>query len=259
MRLRIFHIFCLFTCCLFNSGIVAAELSVTNQWRIEQSVHRCGKTDNALTYPEYWEDTITDENRETVCMAEQFAQLVAVEGEGWLKNEGVKFINKCKTQSKGNDAKYYACLQAGLEKITKQLSSSCKELGEEGLWDEGRCRRLVSYIFMTDFDKVMQANRPLITKVMDSKILKLLFSPIAAIILLILYVLDVVLLTDPGNWMRIPRFGFIVGTIILGTWFFQGELRFIGMGVAVLICVGGIIRNHIRVLFKPDKKKRRYP
>ncbi|MCK5177926.1 MAG: hypothetical protein KAR32_00215 [Candidatus Omnitrophica bacterium] len=254
MKSKIFHALCLLACCLLSPDIAAAELSMINQWRIEQAIDRCQRTDNTLIFPEYWGTTVTDENRETVCMAEQFARLAALEGDGWLKNKALEFINQCKTESEGNDTQYYTCLQAGLTKVTKELSSSCEELGEAGLWDGNRCRRLVSYIFIKDFDKVMQSNRPIVEKMMDSKTLKLLFSPIAAIILLLLYVLDVVLLTDLGNWWRIPKFGFLVGSVILGSWFLHGELHFAGMGAAVLICVGGIILNHIMVKSKSDKK-----
>lgn len=258
MKSRIIPIFCLFACCVVGAEIAAAELSVTNQWRIEQSVDYCGKTNNTLAYPEYWGSTVTDENRETVCLAEQYAQFVALEGGQWLENQGVEFINQCKAYSKGDNTKYFSCLREGLQQVTNQISSSCQELGDEGLWEEDRCRRLVTYIFIKDFDKILQTNRPLIKKLMDIKILKILFNPVTAIVLLLLFVLDIVLLTDPGNWMRVPGFGFLVGTIILASWFFQGELRFIGMGGAVLICVGGIIRNHILVVFKPDKKKGKY-
>ena len=191
-------------------------------------------------------------------MAEQFAQLVSDEGEGWLENKSLEFINQCKTHSAGNNTKYYSCLEMGLKKVTKQLSSSCQELGEEGLWDEDRCARLVSYIFIKDFDTIMQANRPLIEKVTGSKVLNSLFNPIVAIVLLILYVLNIVLLVDPGNWSGTSKFCFVVGAIILGSWFLKSEFRFFGMGGAILICVGGIILSYIKMLFKPDKKQGRY-
>ncbi|MCK5083456.1 MAG: hypothetical protein KAR31_11160, partial [Candidatus Omnitrophica bacterium] len=90
---------------MFIPGIVAAELSVVNQWRLEQATHRCGEMDNAITFPEYWRNSVTDENRETVCMAEQFAKIAAEEGDEWLKNASVEFIEKCKGVNEKDNAK----------------------------------------------------------------------------------------------------------------------------------------------------------
>ncbi|MCK5178471.1 MAG: hypothetical protein KAR32_03000 [Candidatus Omnitrophica bacterium] len=208
--------------------------------------------DNAITFPEYWRNSVTDENRETVCMAEQFAKLAAEDGEKWLQDRSVEFIDKCRELSAKDKTKYYQCLWKGVETIAKQVSSPCKELGDEGLWDEARCGRLISYIFTQGFNKVLLDNRPIVEKARDNKILKILFGPIAATILLLLYVLDVVLLTDPGNWWRIPKFGLVVGTIILVSWFLPDQWGFLGVSAAVFICVGGIIRNHIMALFKSD-------
>jgi hypothetical protein len=186
--------------------------------------------------------------------------MVAEDGDPWLKHAGVEFINQCKkTKSEGGDTAYYTCLQTGLKKVTGQLSGPCKELGEEGLWDEARCQRLISYIFIKEFDEVLRANRPILQKLMDRKVLNFLSNPILAIILLLLYVLDIVFWTDPGNWYRIPKFGFIVGALILISWFLDDQYRFLGIIVAVLICVGGIIRNHVLVLLKNKKKKEKYP
>ncbi|MBN1869762.1 MAG: hypothetical protein JW847_04200 [Candidatus Omnitrophica bacterium] len=259
MKLHIVSISCLFFLCLLGVRNVSAELSVTGKWRIEQAVQQCEKTGHAITYPEYWKDSVTEENRETVCVAEQFAQLVAVEGEDWLEQKSVAFIQQCKTQSKEDNTKYYSCLQAGLKEVMDGFfSSSCQEVGDEGLWDKDMCQRLVSYIFLKDFDKIFKDQRPLIEKLMDDKILKYVFSPIGAIILLVLFVLDLVFLTGSGNWPKISTSGLMVGTVILVSWFLKDKWRFIGMGVAVAASGTGIILNHILALFKTDKKKRKY-
>jgi len=116
---------------------------------------------------------------------------------------------------------------------------------------------LVSYIFIQKFDKVLTAHRPLIKKAMDVKLFRSLFTPIAAIICLVLFVLDVVILTDRGNWMRIPRFGFIVGTIILASLLLGEEFQFLGTGAAVIVSIIAIAWNHVKLIIKPEKKKRR--
>ena len=257
MRSKRLHIFCLSVFCLFVAGVAVAELSVTSQWRIEQAKHRCDTTENAIVYTEYWQDSVTDENRETVCMAEQFAKIAAEEGDEWLKNASVEFIEKCKGVNEKDNAKYYSCLRIGLEKISKQLSSSCKELEDEGLWDAARCERLVSYIFIKEFNKVLMDHRSIVEKAMENEILKFLFGPIPAIIMLLLYVIDIVLITDPGNWWRIPKLGLIVGTIILVSWFLPDQWKFLCLSFAILICIVGILGNHVAGLFKSDKEKKR--
>jgi len=254
VRPIVFRISYLSLFCLFITTPVSAELSVTNQWRIEQAIQHCKATDNALNYNEYWGNTVTEKNRETVCIAEQFAQLATFEGDRWLEHKAAAYIKECRENSQRNEKKYNACLQAGVKSITNELSSSCGELGKEGLWDAGRCRRLVSYIFLKNFNKVLKAHRPLMKKLMDFKLLGLLFNPIFAIMLLVLYVLDIVLLTDPGNWMRISKPVLIIGIAILVSMFLEGAPRFIGMGSAVLMSIGAILWNHLRMVMKKKKK-----
>ncbi len=91
-------------------------------------------------------------------------------------------------------------------------------------------------------------------KIADFKFLGLLFNPIVAIIFLIFFVFDVVVLTDPGNWMRISKPVLFIGIIILVTMFLEGTLRLIGMGIAVLMSIGAIIWNHLRGVIKKKKK-----
>ena len=238
------------------ANTVSAELSVTNQWRIEQAVERCKILSNALVYNEYWGDSVTDENRETVCIAEQFAQLAAFEGDGWLGHKAAIFIKECREKSNKDEDKYYACLNSGIEIIINQLSSPCVELGKEGLWETDRCNHLVSYIFLRKFEKVLEINQPLVKKLMGVTLLERLFNPIVAIVFLILFVFDIVVLTDPGNWMRIPRFAFVIGTVILVALFLNGMWQFLCFGAAVLISIAAIIRNHIVVTINKIKKKK---
>jgi len=132
-----------------------------------------------------------------------------------------------------------------------------QELGAEGLWDEKRCSRLVSYIFIQKFDKILTANRPLIDKVMGIKMLRSLFTPVVAIICLILFVLDIVVLTDRGNWFRIPRFVLTVGTIILASFFFGEIFQFFGTGGAVIVSISAIIWNHVKLIMESEKKEKK--
>jgi hypothetical protein len=239
---------------LLFSSVVAAELSVTSKWRIEQAIQRCHATDNALTYAAYWGNSVTEGNRETVCIAEHFAQLANWEGDEWLEEKAPVFISSCRVQAQKNDEEYSKCLQNGVRVITQQISSSCKELGEEGLWDESRCKDLISYIFITKFDKILLAQRPFLTKVMDNKVFQLLCHPITAILFLILFVIDVLVWIDPGNWMRVSKMALFVGSIISLSFFLKGQWRFLGMGIAVLTSVGAITWNHITAGMKSKRK-----
>jgi len=256
MRQRATHIICLFFLAAFAARIAAAELTVTTQWRIEQASETCTESGNALTFPDYWGEGVTDENHETVCIAEQFALLLKDDGQGWLDNASAIFIDTCKEAGGDDDVKYYQCLQKGLKKITKQVSAPCQELGEEGLWDEDLCRQLVSYVFIDDFQQVMEAHRPVLEKLAERETLHVIFGPIAAVIAMLLYVLDVVIWTDPGNWWRIPKFGSLVGALILGAWFLSSPWNLLGTAAAVCICVGGMVRNHILDAISPKRKKK---
>ena len=234
-----------------------AELSVTSKWRIEQAIHRCKQTDNMLTHSDYWGDSVTADNQETVCIAEQFAQQAASDGDAWLQNKSGEFINQCKEQAEGSDDKYFACLNEGVQAVLNQLTSTCKELGQEGLWDTARCNRLVSYIFLRDFDQVLAQHQPLLKKLAAIRWLRLLFNPITALAFLLAYVLNVILWIDPGNWMRVPKVVMVVGIMILVSMFLENEWRLLGFALATIISVVMIIFDHIKRITSPKTKEKK--
>ncbi|HQP10021.1 MAG TPA: hypothetical protein PKV41_01400 [Candidatus Omnitrophota bacterium] len=252
MRLKLSHLIFLF---LLLPDLAIAELSVTSKWRIEQAIQRCNATGNALTYTKYWGDSVNDENRETVCIAEHFAQLATFEGEEWLENDASAFIKDCMVKSNKDAKEYQACLQAGVETVTQQLSSACRELGAEGLWDKDQCKHLISYIFITKFDDVLKKHRPILIQAMDNRFLGFLFHPVAATLLLMVFVLDVLILIDPGNWMRVSKVALVAGGVMCLSFFLEGQWRFLGMGVSVLISVMAIVWGHITALLNPKRKK----
>jgi hypothetical protein len=242
---------------LFLCGPAAAELSITSKWRIEQAIQRCKETDNALSYASYWGDSVTDLNRETVCVAEHFAQLANLEGDEWLETNAPVFIRSCRVQSKKSGGEYAQCLQNGIKTVTQQLSSSCRELEEEGLWEEVRCKELISYIFIAKFDEILKAQRPLLTKAMDHKFLRILGHPVAAVLVLILFVMDVLIWIDPGNWMRVSEIALVTGIIISVSFFLEGPWRFLSAGVAILIATGAIIWNHMTAGMASQRKTKK--
>jgi hypothetical protein len=237
----------------------SAELSVTNTWRIEQAQNWCDNEQNRLTYGEYWQETVTEENRQTVCVAEQFAKQIADDqGDKWLDTKAVGYIKKCKERTGKDAALYYKCLGQVIDQVTKELTVPCQELGDEGLWETARCGRLISYIFIQRFEDIVQDLRPAHIKMMDVKLLRLLFTPVVAIVLLFMFVLDVVLLIDPGNWMRVPRISFFVGVVVLVSFFVPKEYNFVGLGVVVAWLLLSIIWNHVDLMLHPEKRPKRY-
>jgi hypothetical protein len=246
---------------LAASDTVYAELSITDQWRLEQAVNKCEKSNNELRYPEYWGDAVTEENKETLCMAEQYSELVVLDGDTWLKDKAVPMIQQCREDANIKKHVYFSCLQENLERVTKAISAPCQKLGAEQLWDEKMCQRLISYIFVLKFEKVLEASKPWgerilsrIDRVKDVAVLRIVFNPVTAIIFLILYVLDVVVLVEPGNWMRASQMGFMAGLAILGNCLAQGGLRYSISGVIMVVLGIAVIWNHINIGDKLNKE-----
>jgi len=251
-------------CCLLIPLNTYAELSVTSQWRIEQADHRCRTTGNAITYKEYWGDAVTDDTKETICMAEQFADLVVMDGDPFLEKQGVELIQQCKKQTKNDMNKYFMCLKKNLEQVTKVLSSPCRELGEAQLWEEEMCRRLVSFIFVQRFEKIMEVNRPpmeklklWVDKLGNMVAVNVLFNPIMAVLCLIVFIADVVLIVDRGNWTRASKMCIIVGMIILVSCYVKEGLRTFSSIIAILVTVSAVAWNHLKSKFGFDRKKRK--
>ncbi|OGX35111.1 MAG: hypothetical protein A3C36_07050 [Omnitrophica WOR_2 bacterium RIFCSPHIGHO2_02_FULL_52_10] len=250
---------------LSASDAVFAELSLTGTWRIEQAAGECQASGNQLLYPEYWQDAVTEENKETLCMAERFSDLVALDGDTWLKTKAAPMIQQCREDAKVDKRAYFTCLQENLESVTGELGSPCRELGVEKLWDEKMCRRLISYIFISKFEQVLEASQPLkdrilarIERVKDIAFARNFFNPVIAVIFLVLYVLDVVVV-DSGNWtrvsQRVSRMGFTAGPAILGSCFAQGGLRHFISGCIIAVLVIAVIVNHIRLHYKLKKER----
>jgi len=257
MKMKVLYTLCLFVFLSFVSSVASAELSILSKWRIEQAVERCNKNDHALLYTDYWQDSVTEENRETVCIAEQFVRQVVAEGDAWMETKAMVFIRECRAKAGKNDKKYYACLTTGVKQIIKQLSFPCRELATEGLWEKDRCENLLSFMFAREFERVMEANKPFIKKMMDIRLLARLFNPVAAIIALVLFVLNMVVLVDRGSWTRIPKFVLIVGAIILASFFLEEEYRFLGSGVAVILSVAAIVWSYLRPFIEKRKEQKR--
>jgi len=242
--------------------IVESELSLTSMWRIERATERCEQSDNDLLYKEYWGDSVKPENRKTICIAEQFADQVAAEGDSWLAKSAVDLIEQCEKQGRKNRQIYDFCLTKNLEQKTNILSTSCKELGEKKLWSELKCRHLVSYIFMINFEKkINSAKHPLerLKLSLDRKSENIWFqfflNPIMAILVFLLFVLDVVFLMEKGTWMRITKIGFFIGPLILISSLLNAGLRALSSSFVIVIIFSCIAWNHRSTLKKPEKKK----
>jgi len=258
--MKLYILFALF--CLLIPETAFAELSMTNQWRIEQADHRCRLTNNDITYTEYWGDAVTEDNKETICMAEHFANLVMMDGDAWLEKQGVELIQQCKEVTKKDKNKYFLCLQKNLVQFIKILSSPCRELGVEKLWEEKMCRRLVSFIFIQRFEELLEVSKTPVEKIGawidrigNIGAVRILFNPVMAVLWLIVFILDMMLLIDRGNWTRVPRLGIIIGSIILVSCYVKGGLRYFSAGIAIFIMVAVIVWNHLQLKFKIDKKK----
>jgi len=240
MKFKVFLLLILL--CLFAPVAVFGELSVTNKWRIEQATRQCAENHNAIQYREYWQDTVSKESDEVVCMAEQVAGLIVAEGDEWLDKKALELIENCKEQAKKDMSVYFLCLQKNLDRTTRIISSACTELGKENLWDKEQCKRLVTFIFMKKFEVVLEEHKPQIKKINASideikkvKVVRTLFNPIMAIIFFYLLALVVVFWIDGGNWMRISIWGFVTGPFIIASCILQGGWRFFLSGIAILI------------------------
>jgi len=241
---------------------IESELSLTSTWRIERAMERCEQSNNDLIYPEFWGDFVKPENRETVCLAEQFAEQMAADGDHWLANKSGKLIEECKKLGKKDEKIYALCLEKNLKQKILKLSRSCKEIGEKKIWSEQSCKLLVSYIFRMKIEKIVKPKMHLLEKIKrsldrlnENKWVKLLINPVMAVLVFLLFVLDVVFLTEKGNWMQISRTGLIVGPLILLSGFTKTGNRLLSSGLAIVIIIGFIAWNHRKLVKKPKKKK----
>ena len=247
---------------LLMASTAFAELSEVNAKRIKRGVDRCEKINNELTYTEYWGDSIAPENLKVICIAEKFAHQVAAVGKPWLKNDAGELIDQCKEEGKKDRQIYYLCLQQNLEKNVRTLSLPCRELGAEKLWSEQECRHLVSYIFMTRFEKVLKSKmtlyenlEALADRISGNIWLKLLVNPAMATLFFIALVYDVLYLSKHGSWMRVTKVSFAFGPLLLLTCFPKGGMSILSSGGIMLLMSLGVIWNHlgIKITFKRKK------
>jgi len=242
--------------------MVKPELSLTSTWRIEQAIARCDQTHNELMYKEYWKDFVKPENRKTVCMAEQFADQVAADGDHWLAKRGEELIEQCQEKGREDKKIYFLCLKKNLEQAVKMLSPPCKELGEKKLWSQQKCEHLVSYIFMKKFDQVLESRKSLWERfklALDSlnqmTLVKFFINPVIAILVFIFFVLDVVFLMEKGTWMQVTKTGLFMGPLLLLSSFAHDGIRTLLSGIVIVIMLFIIGWNHRRAVLKPKKKK----
>lgn len=231
-----------------------AELSLTNQWRIDQAKDRCAQVNDELIYKDYWGDTVKPENLNAVCMAEYFGELVAAEGDEWLTNKAELLIDQCKEESKRNQQNYFACLQTNLEQFSQTLSSPCVELHKEGLWFEDRCRRLVSYIFVGRFNKILESKKPFYERIIyfanrlkSNTAIRYACHPLTALVVFALYIFHFVFLVDPGNWVKTKKAAILMGSQIAAATIVEGGARIILSGLVMFISLGLIIWNHVAI------------
>jgi len=241
---------------------IESKLSLTSTWRIEQAERHCDQSNNELIYKEYWDNSIKPENQKTVCMAEQFADQVAADGDNWIETKAGELIEQCEKQGRKEKKIYFLCLRKNLEKNASILSSPCKELGEQGLWDQQKCEHLVSYIFMKKFDKVLASSNSLLERFkfaldrMSKKTLvKFFINPVVAILVFILFVLDVVFLIEKGSWMRVTKVGLFLGPLLLFVCFLKDGIALLLSGITIIIIFLIIGWNHRKVTSKPKEKK----
>lgn len=239
-----------------------SELSFTNAWRIEQAIERCDRFNNELIYKEYWGDSVKPENKKTVCIAEQFADQVAADGDSWLEEKSVNLIEQCENQGRKDKRIYHLCLQKNLEENIKILSLPCKELGEKKLWSERGCERLVSYIFIKKFEKVVESSRPLLerfklalNRTNEMMLVRFFVNPVMATFVFILFVLDVVFLIDKGAWIRVTKISLFFGPLILFSCFTKGEARLLSSGIVIVIISMLVVWKHRRAAVESEKKK----
>jgi len=138
-----------------------AELSEISAHRIKQGIAQCNEVDNKLIYNKYWRDSVESEQLKAVCMAEQFADQVATDGDPWLRDAATSLVTHCRAQSQKQES-YFLCLKMSLDEIIHELAYPCVELEVEKLWSEEKCRRLVSYIFMKKFEMILEDYQPVV-------------------------------------------------------------------------------------------------
>ena len=92
---------------------------------------------------------------------------------------------------------------------------------------------------------------------MDILVLRLLFNAFGAIIVLILYVVDVMLVIDPGNWMRFLKVVVIAGAVILVSLFLKEQWRFVGMAASFLLSLSAIIFSHAKMLLSKERREKK--
>jgi len=242
--------------------ITEPELSLASTWRIEQAIERCDRSNNELIYKNYWKDSVKPENKKTVCIAEQFAGQLTADGDAWLENDSANLVKQCEVQGRKNKNIYQLCLQRNLENKIKILSLPCKELGEKKLWDERKCKRLVSYIFITKFENVIESQKPLLgrfkhalDRMNEITLVRYLVNPVTAILVFIAFAFDVIFLIEKGTWMRLMKTSYFLGPLILLTCFAKGGMRLLSSGLVMVITIMLIIWNHQRNTVKLDKKK----
>ena len=242
--------------------MIKPELSLTNTWRIEQAIERCDQSKNELTYKKYWQDSVNPENQKTVCIAEQFADQVAADGDAWLEKKANDLIDQCEMKGRKDVSMYTLCLERNIDKNAKVLSLPCNELGEKKLWSTQECEHLVSYIFISKFEKILLSRKPLLDRLKapldelsEGIFFKFFVNPVMAILLFILYVLDVIFLIEGGTWMRVTKAGLFLGPLILLSCFTYGGLGLLSSGITMVAILMTIAWNHRVIVRKKEKPK----
>lgn len=252
---------------LLTASTAFAELSADNAKKIKRGVDRCKQVNNELTYTEYWGDTVAPESLNVVCIAEKFAHQVAAKGNSWLKAGAVELIQYCKEEGIRDKRIYYNCLQENLEQNVGVISAPCRELAAEKMWSEQECRHLVSYIFMSRFEKVLKSQMTLQEhleaigdRVSGNIYLKLLANPIVAILFFLVMIYDILYLSKNGSWMRVSRISIVIGPLLMLSCFPKGGLNILSSGGIMLLMLLVILWNHfgIKIEFKRKKSTSSY-
>lgn len=241
---------------------IESTLSMINTWKIQTAIKRCGNSNNELIYKEYWTDSVGSEDMESTCIAEQFADQAAEEGDVWLDKKAEKLIEECERQGQRAPEMYYLCLKNNLRRVTNTLSSPCKELGEQNLWNEQSCAHLISYIFMEKFNKILNPKKPLLERfkltldrISKNTFVYFFINPLVAIIVFIFFVVDVVYLIEKGTWMHVTRVGLFMGPLLLISCFTKDGTRLLLSGI-IIIAIFLISRwNHQVAKLKSKKEK----
>lgn len=238
------------------------KLSLSNSLKIEQAVKRCEQSNNELVYKKYWGDSIDSENQNSTCVAEQFADQLAADGNIWIETMAVDLIEQCEKQGRKEKKIYFYCLEKNLKSKVNILSSPCKELGKQGMWDYPACKDLVSYIFMEKFDNVLKHNTSLwerfnlaLDGLSKGIFIKFFINPVMAILVFVLFVLDVVFLIEKGTWMRVTKTGLGISPVLLIACFTKGGIQLLFSAIVMVVMFAFIVFNHYKFPKKPKKKK----